>query len=249
MRREDRWTQTRSARSAPCRRRRAAISPPSATTRRCAARARSCRCCASARRRPRTRACCCARTSSCCTRPGCFASTSRRPSAAWSSTSWRSSTFRPRSRAAARRRPGTSAISPRHHWMLGYYDPETQHEVWDANPDALIASSIALAAGRGAQGRRRLRRQRPLAVLLRRRQFRLEHARRHGLRRRRQDAGRLAALPGAEDRLRDHRHLVRDGHGRHRQQGHRRQRAVRAGAPRARAAAHAAAATSIRAPR
>jgi 3-hydroxy-9,10-secoandrosta-1,3,5(10)-triene-9,17-dione monooxygenase len=36
-----------------------------------------------------------------------------------------------------------------HHWMLGYWDPETQHEIWDANPDALIASSIALAAGRG----------------------------------------------------------------------------------------------------
>lgn len=36
-----------------------------------------------------------------------------------------------------------------HHWILGYYDPETQHEVWDANPDALIASSIALAAGQG----------------------------------------------------------------------------------------------------
>jgi 3-hydroxy-9,10-secoandrosta-1,3,5(10)-triene-9,17-dione monooxygenase len=35
-----------------------------------------------------------------------------------------------------------------HHWMLGYWEPETQHEVWDANPDALIASSIALAAGR-----------------------------------------------------------------------------------------------------
>jgi 3-hydroxy-9,10-secoandrosta-1,3,5(10)-triene-9,17-dione monooxygenase len=35
-----------------------------------------------------------------------------------------------------------------HHWILGYYTPETQHEVWDANPDALIASSIALAAGR-----------------------------------------------------------------------------------------------------
>jgi 3-hydroxy-9,10-secoandrosta-1,3,5(10)-triene-9,17-dione monooxygenase len=32
--------------------------------------------------------------------------------------------------------------------MLGYWEPETQHEVWDANPDALIASSIALAAGR-----------------------------------------------------------------------------------------------------
>src|SRR3989475_4768618 len=36
-----------------------------------------------------------------------------------------------------------------HHWILGYSDPETQREVWDANPDALIASSIALAAGRG----------------------------------------------------------------------------------------------------
>jgi len=38
-----------------------------------------------------------------------------------------------------------------HHWILGYYAPETQREVWDANPDALIASSIALAAGRGRQ--------------------------------------------------------------------------------------------------
>ncbi len=36
-----------------------------------------------------------------------------------------------------------------HHWILGYYEPQTQHEVWDADPDALIASSIALAAGRG----------------------------------------------------------------------------------------------------
>ena len=36
-----------------------------------------------------------------------------------------------------------------HHWIVAYYDPETQHEVWDENPDVLIASSIALAAGRG----------------------------------------------------------------------------------------------------
>ncbi|HWM43417.1 MAG TPA: acyl-CoA dehydrogenase family protein [Burkholderiales bacterium] len=36
-----------------------------------------------------------------------------------------------------------------HHWILAYYAPETQHELWDANPDVLIASSIALAAGRG----------------------------------------------------------------------------------------------------
>jgi 3-hydroxy-9,10-secoandrosta-1,3,5(10)-triene-9,17-dione monooxygenase len=35
-----------------------------------------------------------------------------------------------------------------HHWILGYYHPDTQREVWDATPDALIASSIALAAGR-----------------------------------------------------------------------------------------------------
>ena len=36
-----------------------------------------------------------------------------------------------------------------HHWILAYYEPRTQHEVWDEDPDALIASSIALAAGRG----------------------------------------------------------------------------------------------------
>jgi 3-hydroxy-9,10-secoandrosta-1,3,5(10)-triene-9,17-dione monooxygenase len=36
-----------------------------------------------------------------------------------------------------------------HHWILAYYDPQTQHEIWDQNRDVLIASSIALAAGRG----------------------------------------------------------------------------------------------------
>jgi 3-hydroxy-9,10-secoandrosta-1,3,5(10)-triene-9,17-dione monooxygenase len=36
-----------------------------------------------------------------------------------------------------------------HHWILAYYEPRTQHELWDQNPDVLIASSIALAAGRG----------------------------------------------------------------------------------------------------
>jgi 3-hydroxy-9,10-secoandrosta-1,3,5(10)-triene-9,17-dione monooxygenase len=36
-----------------------------------------------------------------------------------------------------------------HHWILGYYEPETQQELWDKDPDVLIASSIALAAGRG----------------------------------------------------------------------------------------------------
>ena len=45
-----------------------------------------------------------------------------------------------------------------HHWILAFYDPETQHEVWDANPDALIASSIALAAGRARRRARSTRR-------------------------------------------------------------------------------------------
>ena len=36
-----------------------------------------------------------------------------------------------------------------HHWILAYYEPETQQEIWGRNPDVLIASSIALAAGRG----------------------------------------------------------------------------------------------------
>ena len=96
-----------------------------------------------------------------------------------------------------------------------------------------------------AQGRRRIHRQRPLAVLLRRRQFGLEHARRHGVRRR--QAGRLAALRGAEVRLPDHRHLGRDGHGGDRQQGRRGERGVRAGPPRARARANVAAGSTIRA--
>jgi 3-hydroxy-9,10-secoandrosta-1,3,5(10)-triene-9,17-dione monooxygenase len=34
-----------------------------------------------------------------------------------------------------------------HHWMLGFFDPEAQREVWEENPDALIASSFALATG------------------------------------------------------------------------------------------------------
>ena len=132
----------------PCRRRRAAISPTSATTRRCAGRARSCR---SLRERAQA-----AEDARGLTReneqllhetglfrfhqPKAFggmeldfvavvdipAELARGcPSTAWN--------------------VGNLAC---HHWILGYYDPETQHEVWDANPDALIASSIALAAGR-----------------------------------------------------------------------------------------------------
>jgi 3-hydroxy-9,10-secoandrosta-1,3,5(10)-triene-9,17-dione monooxygenase len=64
-----------------------------------------------------------------------------------------------------------------HHWILGYYEPETQREVWDANP---AADRLVHRAGRRprAQGRRWVHRQRPVAVLFGRGQFRLEHARR-----------------------------------------------------------------------
>jgi 3-hydroxy-9,10-secoandrosta-1,3,5(10)-triene-9,17-dione monooxygenase len=36
-----------------------------------------------------------------------------------------------------------------HHWMLAYYEPETQDEIWSVSPDTLIATSLAFPAGRG----------------------------------------------------------------------------------------------------
>jgi 3-hydroxy-9,10-secoandrosta-1,3,5(10)-triene-9,17-dione monooxygenase len=36
-----------------------------------------------------------------------------------------------------------------HHWMLALYDERAQAEVWDADPDALIASGIAFPQGSG----------------------------------------------------------------------------------------------------
>lgn len=36
-----------------------------------------------------------------------------------------------------------------HHWLLGYFEPEMQAEIWNASPDTLIATSLAFAAGRG----------------------------------------------------------------------------------------------------
>ena len=38
-----------------------------------------------------------------------------------------------------------------HHWLLALYDPRAQDEVWSENPDALIASGIAYAQGRGTR--------------------------------------------------------------------------------------------------
>ena len=36
-----------------------------------------------------------------------------------------------------------------HHWMLGYFTPEAQDEIWSGSPDVLIATSLAFPAGRG----------------------------------------------------------------------------------------------------
>ncbi len=36
-----------------------------------------------------------------------------------------------------------------HHWMLAFYDEAAQAEVWNADPDAMIASGIAFPQGRG----------------------------------------------------------------------------------------------------
>jgi 3-hydroxy-9,10-secoandrosta-1,3,5(10)-triene-9,17-dione monooxygenase len=36
-----------------------------------------------------------------------------------------------------------------HHWMLGYFEPATQDEIWSVSPDTLIATSLAFPAGRG----------------------------------------------------------------------------------------------------
>lgn len=36
-----------------------------------------------------------------------------------------------------------------HHWMLGYFQPEAQDEIWNLSHDTLIATSLAFPAGRG----------------------------------------------------------------------------------------------------
>ena len=36
-----------------------------------------------------------------------------------------------------------------HHWMLGYFPPAAQDEIWDASPDTLVATSLAFPCGAG----------------------------------------------------------------------------------------------------
>jgi 3-hydroxy-9,10-secoandrosta-1,3,5(10)-triene-9,17-dione monooxygenase len=40
-----------------------------------------------------------------------------------------------------------------HHWMLGMFPPAAQDEVWNENPDALIASSFIFPAGRAKRAK------------------------------------------------------------------------------------------------
>ena len=242
--REGQCKQALSVRSGPCRRRCGATFQPSATTRRCAVRARSCRPCASARRATEDARMLIRENEQLLHETGLFrfhqpktfggmeldfvaifdipAEIARGcPSTAWN--------------------VGNLAT---HHWMLGFYEPETQHEVWDANPDALIASSIALAAGRGRKvdGGFEVTGRWPFSSGVDNSDWNMLAVTVYD-----GDKAvdwRLCLVP--EDRLRDHRHLVRHGHVRHRQQGHRREGAVRAGTPRARTREHP---RRLRAPR
>ena len=214
------------------RRRPGAISPASTTTRRCAAPGPWCPRCASAPSRARTRACSCATTSSSCTRRGSSASISRGPSAAWSCPSSPWWTSWPSSGAAAPPPRGTSGTWARITGSSRSTTPRPSTRSGTPIPTRSWPPPSRSPPRAGPPGRRRLRGQRPLAVFLRRRQLRVEHARRHRLRRRRQDAPRLAPVPGAQGRLRDHRHVAGDGDGRHGQQGHRGDGALRARAPR-----------------
>ena len=35
-----------------------------------------------------------------------------------------------------------------HHWLLGMWHPEAQHEIWGESPDSLISSALIFARGR-----------------------------------------------------------------------------------------------------
>ncbi|HVM78639.1 MAG TPA: acyl-CoA dehydrogenase family protein, partial [Stellaceae bacterium] len=35
-----------------------------------------------------------------------------------------------------------------HHWMLGYFDPKAQDEIWSADPNALIGSAVIFNCGK-----------------------------------------------------------------------------------------------------
>ncbi len=96
---------------------------------------------------------------------------------------------------------------------------------------------VRLPGGEGAQGEGRLRDQRALAVLERRRSERMEHARGPRLARR-ERAARAARFPAGALAVQGHRYLVRRRAARHRQQGRRGDRAVRARAPDARGRRH-----------
>ena len=119
-----------------------------------------------------------------------------------------------------------------HNWMLGYWPPAAQEDVWGENPATLIGSGLIMSGGPRRQSGRRLSPRRPLALLQRHRCRALGDAGRAGRARERRPAA-AASLPGAARGLHGHRHLARHGARRHRQQGRRRRRRLRARTSRA----------------
>ena len=47
-----------------------------------------------------------------------------------------------------------------HHWLLGMWHPEAQHEIWGQSPDSLISSALIFPRGRARRRHLRLSRRR-----------------------------------------------------------------------------------------
>lgn len=122
-----------------------------------------------------------------------------------------------------------AAILGVHSWHVGLFADEAQHEVWGAARTPSSPRPMPRSAAH--PGRRRLRGERALVVLVRLR-VRVLGAARRARRRRGGPSGRLHDGARPEDRLRDPRGLGLDGPARHRQRRHRRGAGVRPGAPR-----------------
>ncbi len=104
-----------------------------------------------------------------------------------------------------------------HHWMLALWPRQCQDEIWGADPDVLIASSLRVSRGQGDACGWRLSGDRTLALLERRGRKPVGHGGRH---RPGRDA-RVPPLLRAGERIPRDRQLARDGAARHGEQGRR----------------------------
>jgi hypothetical protein len=106
-----------------------------------------------------------------------------------------------------------------HNWWLGHFTEQAQEEFFATGPDTLASTGLNPANGRAEPAPGGFSRLRPLGLLQR---VRRGHVGDAGRVRPRIRHAALAADPAS--RLPDHRHMVRLGHARDGQQGHRRQR-------------------------